>query len=118
MNCIDSMGAVNVATIVGETPGKRMYLELVWLLVIVLGIFSHFLVWWAYCSVVFNLWVGKFLVSQLQSGQVAILDNASFHKSKMTQQFIESADYQLLFQPAYSSDLDKIKPQWLIWNEV
>lgn len=63
-------------------------------------------------SVVFSLWVEKCLLSELKSGQVIILDNASFHKSKKTRQLIELADCQLLFQPPYSPDLNKIEPQW------
>lgn len=63
-------------------------------------------------SIVFNLWVEKCLLSELKSGQVVILDNASFHTSKKTRQLIESVDCQLLFQPAYSPDLNKIEPQW------
>jgi transposase len=68
-------------------------------------------------SVVFNLWVENILLPELKSGQVVILDNASFHKSKTTRQLIESADCQLLFQPPYSPDLNKIEPQWAILKQ-
>jgi len=40
------------------------------------------------------------------------MDNVRFHQSNKTRQLIESADCQLLFQPAYSPDLNKIEPQW------
>jgi len=68
-------------------------------------------------SVVFNLWVKKILLPELKSGQIIILDNASFHKSKTTRQLIESVDCQLLFQPPYSPDLNKIEPQWAILKQ-
>ena len=68
-------------------------------------------------SVVFNLWVKNILLPELQSGQVVIMDNARFHKSKKTRQLIESAECQLLFQPPYSPDLNKIEPQWAILKQ-
>lgn len=60
----------------------------------------------------FNLWVEKCLLAELHEGQVVILDNASFHQSSKTRQLIESAKCQLIFQPAYSPDLNKMEPQW------
>ena len=68
-------------------------------------------------SVVFNLWVEHILLPELKAEQVVILDNASFHKSKRTRQLIESAECQLLFQPPYSPDLNKIEPQWAILKQ-
>lgn len=63
-------------------------------------------------TLVFNLWLEQCLVPELKSGQVVIMDNARFHQSNKTRQLIESADCQLIFQPAYSPDLNKIEPQW------
>lgn len=63
-------------------------------------------------TIVFNLWLEKCLLPELKSGQVVIMDNARFHQSNKTRELIESADCQLLFQPAYSPDLNKIEPQW------
>lgn len=34
----------------------------------------------------FEAWVGQFLIKELQPGQVVIMDNASFHKSKKTKE--------------------------------
>ena len=53
-------------------------------------------------------------VSQVASepGQVVVLDNASFHKSKRTVDLIEAAGCRILFQPPYSPDLNKIEPMW------
>ena len=63
-------------------------------------------------TTVFDIWVERCLVPVLQSGQVVIMDNATFHKSARTRQLIEMAGCRLLFQPAYSPDLNKIEHQW------
>jgi transposase len=61
---------------------------------------------------VFNKWVECCLVPDLRPGQVIILDNASFHKSKKTLELIKAAGCRILFQPPYSPDLNKIEPMW------
>ena len=38
----------------------------------------------------FENWVEQFLIKELKSGQVVVMDNASFHKSQKTQELIES----------------------------
>ena len=63
---------------------------------------------------VFELWVERCLVPTLRPRQVVILDNATFHKSPKTRQLIESAGCSLLFQPAYSPDLNLIEHQWAV----
>lgn len=62
----------------------------------------------------FNGWLEKCLLPCLKKGQVVIMDNASFHKSKKTKELIESVGCRLLFQPAYSPDLNPIEQQWAI----
>ena len=32
----------------------------------------------------FEIWIEKFLIQELKPGQVVIIDNAAFHKSKRT----------------------------------
>jgi len=61
---------------------------------------------------VFNTWVEACLLPDLRPGLVIILDNARFHKSKKTIELIESAGCRVLFQPPYSTDLNKIEPMW------
>jgi transposase len=62
----------------------------------------------------FNGWVEKCLLPELKSGQVIIMDNAAFHKSKLTTELIESVGCRILFQPAYSPDLNPIEKQWAV----
>jgi transposase len=63
-------------------------------------------------TAMFNAWVEKILLPELQQGDVVIMDNASFHRSHTTKALIESKGAILLFQPKYSPDLNKIEPQW------
>jgi transposase len=60
----------------------------------------------------FNAWIEKILLPELRQGDVVIMDNATFHKSKRTKILIESKGATLLYQPKYSPDLNKIEPQW------
>jgi transposase len=62
----------------------------------------------------FNGWLEKCLVPELKKGQVIIMDNATFHKSKKTKELIESAGCRLIFQPPYSPDLNPIEQQWAV----
>jgi len=62
----------------------------------------------------FNGWLEKCLLPKLKKGQVVIMDNATFHKSKKTKEIIESAGCRLLFQPAYSPDRNPIEKQWAV----
>lgn len=60
----------------------------------------------------FNTWIEIILIPELKSGQVIILDNASFHKSKTTIEMIEKAGCKVLFLPPYSPDLNPIEKFW------
>jgi len=62
----------------------------------------------------FNGWLEKCLLPVLKAGQVVIMDNAPFHKSKQTQILIESVGCKLIYQPAYSPDLNPIEKQWAV----
>ncbi|ETZ06968.1 hypothetical protein P618_200866 [Holospora obtusa F1] len=38
----------------------------------------------------FEVWVPQLLITELESGQIVIMDNASFHKSQKTRELLES----------------------------
>lgn len=61
---------------------------------------------------IFNLWFTQELLPNLTSGQIVILDNASFHKSPLLA--IEAAKYgiKIIYLPAYSPDLNPIEKFW------
>jgi transposase len=52
------------------------------------------------------------LVKELETGQIVVLDNASYHKRKGIQRVIEEAGCKLLFLPAYSPDFNPIEQLW------
>ena len=60
----------------------------------------------------FENWVAQFLIKELKSGQVVVMDNASFHKSQKTQELIESVGCRIIFLPPYSPDLNPIEHKW------
>jgi len=60
----------------------------------------------------FENWVEQFLIKELQEGQVVIMDNASFHKSKRTEELIESVGCRIIFLPPYSPDFNPIEKFW------
>ena len=60
----------------------------------------------------FNAWLEKILIPQLKPGQVVILDNASFHKSRKSVQIIQNAQCEVLFLPPYSPDFNPIETFW------
>lgn len=45
------------------------------------------------------------------------MDNAHFHQSSKTRELIEVAMCELLLQPAYSPDLNKIELQWAVLKQ-
>ena len=63
-------------------------------------------------TALFNVWLEKICIPELKPGDVLILDNASFHKSKATLELVEKAGHKVLFLPAYSPDLNPIEKFW------
>jgi hypothetical protein len=61
---------------------------------------------------VFNTWVEKALIKVLKPGRMVTLSNASFHKSKRTQELIESVGCKFLFLPPYSPVCNPIEKFW------
>ena len=63
-------------------------------------------------SKLFNAWLEKSLLPELEPGQVVIMDNAAFHKNPKTRELIESAKCRLIYLPTYSPDLNPIEKVW------
>lgn len=71
------------------------------------------LVYQGYCSSqLIESWLQKLLLPQLQPGQVIVMDNAPFHKSRKIRELIEEAGCELLFLPTYSPDFNPIEHWW------
>jgi transposase len=51
-------------------------------------------------AVVFEAYVEKVLIPNLQSGQVVVMDNLSAHKGERVRELIEGKGCQLLYLPA------------------
>lgn len=58
---------------------------------------------------VFDLYVEKFLVPQLQPGKIILLDNVKFHYSEKAIGLIEAAGATVMHLPAYSPDFNPIE---------
>lgn len=52
------------------------------------------------------------MIKELTAGQVVVLDNATFHKSKKTKELIESVGCRVIFLLPYSPDLNPIEKFW------
>lgn len=59
-----------------------------------------------------NTWLKQELLPNLTTGQVLILDNATFHKSAETRKLVESYGCEIVFLPPYSPDLNPIEKCW------
>ena len=54
------------------------------------------------------------LIPNLKKNQIAIMDNACIHKSPKIREAIEKAGCRLVYQPAYSPDLNPIEHFWAL----
>lgn len=61
---------------------------------------------------VFNTWLKTILLPHLPTGTTVVMDNAAFHTSSHTQEWIEDAGCFLLYLPPYSPDLNPIEHCW------
>ncbi len=51
----------------------------------------------------FEAWLKKCLIPQLQPGDIIIIDNASFHKGEHIREIIEEAGCEIWYLRSYSS---------------
>jgi len=68
---------------------------------------------------IYETYIEHVLVPSLRPGQVLIIDNASFHKSKKIEQLILNAGCRIIFLPPYSPDFNPIEHCWAtVKNEI
>lgn len=60
----------------------------------------------------FNGWFQELLLPMLTSGDVVILDNASFHKDPELSDIAKKYGVEVIFLPVYSPDLSSIEKFW------
>jgi len=58
---------------------------------------------------IFEIYVETQLAPELSTGDVVILDNVAFHKSKRAEELVRERGAWLLFLPPYSPDLNPIE---------
>jgi transposase len=61
---------------------------------------------------VFEIWLETCLLPTLVTGQVVVMDNATFHKGGRIKELIQSVGCRLLYLPPYSPDLNRIEQCW------
>jgi transposase len=61
---------------------------------------------------IFLSFIKKLLLPKLRPGQYVVMDNISFHKKEMVQDYIESVGAKVVFLPPYSPDLSPIEKMW------
>ncbi len=62
---------------------------------------------------IFTAWVKQDVLPRLPENPVIVMDNATFHKHRDTQNIIQKAGHTLLFLPPYSPDLNPIEQKWV-----
>jgi transposase len=60
----------------------------------------------------FEQWYGQHLLPSLKIPNVLIMDNSPIHIKNVIRELVEPGDYQLLFLPKYSPDLNDIEPDF------
>lgn len=63
-------------------------------------------------TVFFNEYIKNRLLPELNPGDVLIMDNASFHKSPLVNDYLAEKGCSVLFLPAYSPELNPIEHLW------
>ena len=66
---------------------------------------------------VFETWLETCLLPTLVTGQVVVMDNATFHKGGRIEQLVQNAGCKVLYLPPYSPDLNKIEQRRVLVKE-
>lgn len=62
----------------------------------------------------FETWLRDCLIPQLKTGDIIIMDNASFHQGEDIRKIVEEAEMEIWYLPPYSPDLNKIENWWAV----
>ena len=62
----------------------------------------------------FEFWLTQCLIPKLKSGDVLVIDNASFHHGDEITEMVASAGCKIWYLPPYSPDLNKIERWWSV----
>lgn len=60
-------------------------------------------------TAIFEAYVQEVLSPSLRPGQIVVMDNLSAHKGARIRDLVEERDWELLYLPAYSPDLNSIE---------
>jgi len=63
-------------------------------------------------SKMFEVWFVSVLLTEIPTGSVIRMDNASFHRKKVLRRLAEEAGFRIIFFPPYSPDLNPIEKVW------
>jgi transposase len=63
------------------------------------------------------MWLETSLVPTLITGQVIVMDNATFHKGGRVEKLIQKAGYRLLYLPPFSPELNRIEQRRVLVGE-
>lgn len=63
---------------------------------------------------IFYYYLKEFLIPEMKSGQVLLLDNLSSHKGYLIESLLIEKDIKLIYYPAYSPNLNPIEKYWSI----
>lgn len=62
----------------------------------------------------FEMWLEKVLIKEVEPGDVIVIDNASFHRSQLITEIAAAAKCEIWYLPTYSPDLNKIERRWFV----
>jgi transposase len=63
-------------------------------------------------GMLFEFWFENSLMPAIEEGSIIIMDNATVHSKSRLSAIADNYGIRLIFQPAYSPDLNKIEHFW------
>ena len=68
-------------------------------------------------SPLFEFWFEKWLLPYLEKGTVIVMDNASFHRKKKLYGICKKYEFNFIFLPPYSPELNPIEKYWYVFKQ-